>query len=610
MLDSRDVFPLQRHDPAKVGPYRLAGRLGAGGMGIVYVGVDAAGQRAAVKLIHNMHAADQEFRTRFRREIAMLRRVQGTCCVRILTADPEADQPWLSTEYISGRTLDEHVRVHGPLSGDELFGLAAGLAEALVAVHAAGVVHRDLKPSNVMLSPAGPRLVDFGIARSLDATSLTGTGLVIGSPGWVSPEEYVGGPTGPAADVYGWALVVVYAATGVQPYGTGRPEVLALKVMNEVVDTGRLPEELRPTVDRALAKSPDARPTLDEVLAVVANAWRDQHGETATKMWDPAADVTARLDRTWTFHVEDAAAWPSELPQARGRRLQRFLPAVAAVAAVAAAGAVLLNVLPDSSSQQHPKSSGLAVIVTPANQTSSNALTTPPATPTASAIASRSAARLPAPGTAVDLAAALDLALSVTPAATFSFEGGFTQSNAAAKASGRLLSRGSRYYDDFEMIVDPADESAGRYVIAGNGDLYLDKPRAGAMALEEQTPANVSWYALMVAGTAGPSIIHEVVVNTTQMHREGRTYSGALPASETSGRLRMLLSSWLGGDLDEGPGGSYVTYMLTIDANNRPTKFSLIWKVPAGDRGTYESEFTTTYHGWKKSGEISKPAGG
>jgi hypothetical protein len=592
-----------------MGPYRIVGRLGAGGMGIVYAGVDSTGQRAAIKLIHDVHAADQEFRTRFRREIAMLRRVQGTCCVRILAADAEAEQPWLATEYISGWTLDEHVRVHGPLSGDELFGLAAGLAEALVAVHAAEVVHRDLKPSNVMLSPQGPRLVDFGIARSLGATSLTGTGVVIGSPGWVSPEDYVGGPTGPAADVYGWALVVVFAATGVQPYGTGRPEVLALKVMNEVVDTGKLPEELRPTVDRALAKSPDARPALDEVLAVVANAWRDQQGETATKMWDPAADVTARLDRTWTFHVGDAAAWPLELPQARGRRLQRFLPAVAALAAIAATGAVLLNVLLDSTSQQHPKSAGLAVTVTPASQTSSRALTTQPATPTV-AIASRSAARLPAPRTAVDLAAALDLALSVTPAATFSFEGGFTQSSAAAKASGRLLSRGSRYYDDFEMSVDPDDESAGRYVIAGNGDLYLGKPRAAAMSLEEQTPANVSWYALMVAGTAGPSVIHEVVVNTTQIHREGRTYSGALPASETSGRLRMLLSSWLGRDLDDGPGGSYVTYTLKIDATNRPTKFSLIWKVPAGGRGTYESEFTTTYRGWKKSGEISKPAGG
>ncbi|MGW5154432.1 serine/threonine protein kinase [Nonomuraea wenchangensis] len=593
-----------------MGPYQIVGRLGAGGMGIVYAGVDAAGHRAAVKLIHDMHAADREFRIRFRREVAMLRRVQGTCCVRILAADAEAHKPWLATEYIVGRTLDEHVRVYGPLSGDELFGLAAGLAEALVAVHVAGVVHRDLKPSNVMLSLEGPRLVDFGIARSLDGTYLTGTGLVIGSPGWVSPEEYVGGPTGPAVDVYGWALVVVYAATGKQPYGVGRPEVLSLRVVNEAVDTSKLPERLRPTVDRALAKVPDARPRMDEVLAVVANVWRRQHGETGTKTWDPAADVTARLDRTWTFGVGDSVAWPSELARSRTSHLRRVLPIGAAAAAIGCTAALLLNVLPDLTSQKDPKSSAVAATITPAIQTLPSAVATPPASPTASAVASRSATRLPAPRTAVDLAAALDLALSVAPAARFSFEGGFTQSNAYAKASGRLLSRGPRYYDDFKMRVDPADEPAGHYVIAGNGDLYIDKLRASAMVLEEEAPGNASWYALMVAGTAGPSVIQEVVLNTTRMHREGRTYSGVLPASETSGRLRMLLGSWLGGDLDEGSDGSYVTYRLTIDANNRPKKFSLIWKVPVGDRGTYESEFTTTYRGWKESGEISKPAGG
>lgn len=123
-----------------MGPYRIVGRLGVGGMGIVYAGVDSAGRRAAVKLIHDMHAADQEFRVRFRREVAMLRRVQGSCCVRMLAADAEARQPWLATEYIAGRTLNEHVRVEGPLSGDGLYGLAAGLAEALVAVHAVGEV--------------------------------------------------------------------------------------------------------------------------------------------------------------------------------------------------------------------------------------------------------------------------------------------------------------------------------------------------------------------------------------------------------------------------------------------------------------------------------------
>ncbi|TDC82266.1 serine/threonine protein kinase, partial [Nonomuraea deserti] len=391
-----------------MGPYRIVGRLGAGGMGIVYAGVDSAGRRAAVKLIHDMHATNQEFRIRFRREVEMLRRVQGTCCVRMLAADAEARQPWLATEYIAGRTLDEHVRVEGPLSGDGLYGLAAGLAEALVAVHAAGVVHRDLKPSNVMILPQGPRLVDFGIARSLDGTSLTASGHVIGSPGWVSPEDYAGAPAGPAADVYGWALVVVYAAMGEQPYGAGRrPEVLAHRVMTATVDTARVPEGIRPTVDRALAKAPEARPAMDDVLAVVADAWRGHHGEKGRMTWDPATDVTSRLKRVWAFPAVDAAHhgdagrhgdaahhgdagrhgdaahhgdagrhgdtaargggiadWPSEPVRARKSLVRRAAPAVAVVAAIGCAGVILLDVQPGSSGGQRPKSSAPATAAT------------------------------------------------------------------------------------------------------------------------------------------------------------------------------------------------------------------------------------------------------
>ncbi|GII97266.1 hypothetical protein Ssi02_74970 [Sinosporangium siamense] len=566
----------------------------------MYAGVDAAGQRAAVKLIHDMHTADPEFRARFRREIAMLRRVQGICCVRILAADAEADQPWLATEYITGRSLDEYVRARGPLSGDELFGLAAGLAEALVAVHKAEVVHRDLKPSNVMLSHAGPRLVDFGIARSLDATSLTGSGSMIGSPGWVSPEEYVGGPTGPAADVYGWALVVVYAATGVQPYGAGRPEVLALKVINDVVDTGMLPERLRPTVDRALAKSPEARPALAEIFKAVADAWREQHGESRTTEWDPTADITTRLDRTWAFRVEPTAVWPTELPQPSKRRLRRLLlPAAASLAAIGVAGPMFLANLQDSPSRQH-QSPGVAT-ASPANRTPSTEAETSPTAPT------HSTARLPAPRTPVELAAALDLALRVTPAAAFSFEGGFTQSNVAAKAIGRLMNRGSRHSDDFKMRVDSDEYPAEGYVITGNGDLYLDSPGASSVALVEQASGEASWYALMVAGTAGPSVIQELVLNTERMHRKGRTYSGVLPAGETSGRLRTLLSSWLGVDIDSETNNSFVSYTLAIDTENRPKKFNLVWKVPVGGGGTYESEFATTYRDWKTSGKITRP---
>ncbi|WP_345390919.1 serine/threonine-protein kinase [Nonomuraea salmonea] len=400
-------MPGPTRDPEQVGPYRIVGRLGAGGMGVVYAGVDAAGQRAAVKLIHDSHAADQEFRARFRREVAMLRRVRGAYCVRILADGADAAQPWLATEYIAGRTLTEHVAEHGPLRGDELYGLAAGLAEALTAVHAAGVVHRDLKPSNVMLSPDGPRLVDFGIARALDGTALTATGHVVGSPGWVSPEEYAGGPTGPAADVYGWALVVVYAATGRQPYGNERAEVLALRVLRNAVDTTALPPALRASADRALSKGPEQRPAMGEVLAAVATAWRGQ----PVAFGDAVADITDRVKRTWPSRTGSATPWPNaDRPPAVGgatswppgatarpgaagpsgqpatvppRRRVKVVPIAAVATAAVLTGVILLNTLPGATTAQGPDTTqGPTTTGRPTSTTKRDATpATEPATP-------------------------------------------------------------------------------------------------------------------------------------------------------------------------------------------------------------------------------------
>ncbi|WP_165975085.1 hypothetical protein, partial [Nonomuraea deserti] len=208
-----------------------------------------------------------------------------------------------------------------------------------------------------------------------------------------------------------------------------------------------------------------------------------------------------------------------------------------------------------------------------------------------------------APETAAELAAALDLALGATPAATFSFTGAFTQSSVSAKASGGVLTRDAPAEDDFRMRVTPFDAPRARYVVAG-GDLYDDKPGAPAMSLTDQRPGSAKGYALMVAGMAGPSVIHQLVLHSTEMSRKGRTYSGVLPTARTSGRLRMLLGGWQEGGSDDN---SYLEYKLTIDANNRPAKFVLTWKVPVEGSGSYESVFTTTYRGWKETGEIFKP---
>ena len=184
--------PLQQTDPAQIGRYRLVARLGAGGMGVVYLGETPDGQPVAVKVLRPELADNPEFRIRFGREVATLTRIQGMCTVRVIEADTEAPKPFLVTEYADGPSLSEYVDAHGPLDPGMLYGLATGLAEALAAIHAAGIVHRDLKPSNVLLTAGGPKVIDFGIAQALDTTSLTRTGITVGSAGFMAPEQVMG----------------------------------------------------------------------------------------------------------------------------------------------------------------------------------------------------------------------------------------------------------------------------------------------------------------------------------------------------------------------------------------------------------------------------------
>ncbi|MGW9036210.1 serine/threonine-protein kinase, partial [Streptomyces sp. NPDC055721] len=238
------VQPGRPGDPQRVGPYRIIGRLGSGGMGTVHAGLDAAGSRVAVKVVHPAQADDPEFRARFRREVQLSARVQGPCLIPLLAADPDADTPWLATAFTPGLTLDRHLAVHGPLVGATLIAFAAGTAQALATIHAAGVVHRDVKPQNVILAAGGPRVLDFGIAHATDGTSVTRTGVMTGTPGWVSPEQYRTGAAGPEGDVFTWGALVAYAATGRPPFGTGAPDVIAYRVMSDEPDLQSLPDAL------------------------------------------------------------------------------------------------------------------------------------------------------------------------------------------------------------------------------------------------------------------------------------------------------------------------------------------------------------------------------
>ena len=259
---------LQAGDPSRIGPYRLVAVLGSGGMGRVYLGRSAAGREVAVKVIRSELATDQEFRARFRREVAAARLVNGLYTAGVVDADTEGPVPWLATAYIGGPSLADAVRRDGPLPPAALRALAAGLAEGLSAIHAAGVVHRDLKPSNVLLAADGPRVIDFGIAYASEASSLTGTSVVIGSPGYLSPEQAEPGRgIGPASDIFALGAVLCYAAAGRGPWGTGSVAAMVYRVVHGEPDLAGLPDEISSLVARCMAKLPGQRPTAADIVA-------------------------------------------------------------------------------------------------------------------------------------------------------------------------------------------------------------------------------------------------------------------------------------------------------------------------------------------------------
>jgi hypothetical protein len=290
---------LRPGDPELIGPYRLRGRLGAGGMGRVYLGLSPGGRAVAVKVIRAELAQDPEFRARFRREVAVARTVSGLYTAPVLDADTDSPEPWLATAYVPGPSLADAVTRHGPLPAASVLMLAAGLAEALSAIHGAGIVHRDLKPANVLLAADGPRLIDFGISRAAEASALTHTGLVVGSPGFMSPEQAEGREVGPASDVFSLGAVLAFAATGQGPFGSGSTPALVYRVVHNRPDLDLVPAGIRPVVERCLAKDPGLRPTAATLLAGAAYPVQDWLPEPVTRTFRvgevPLTTTTADL---------------------------------------------------------------------------------------------------------------------------------------------------------------------------------------------------------------------------------------------------------------------------------------------------------------------------
>ncbi|MGW9210082.1 serine/threonine-protein kinase [Embleya sp. NPDC055664] len=253
-----------------IGGYRLLRHLGSGGMGRVYLGRTGRGSLVAVKVVRPELADDPEFRVRFRREVDAGRRVAGPWTATVLDADAEAARPWLVTRFIAGPSLHEAIRSAGPLPEEAVRALGAGLAAALVSVHDAGLVHRDLKPSNVLLTLDGPRVIDFGIARAADATALTTTGVSVGSPAFMSPEQANGLDVGPAGDVFSLGSVLVHAATGVGPFGEGNDQAHMYRVIGHEPNLSRVPYSMHLVIEACLQKDPAVRPTADQIVTALA----------------------------------------------------------------------------------------------------------------------------------------------------------------------------------------------------------------------------------------------------------------------------------------------------------------------------------------------------
>jgi hypothetical protein len=283
--------PLLSTDPRRLGSYALLWRLGGGGMGVVYLGEARDERLVAIKVIRPELADDSVFLARFRQEVEAASLVAGFCTARVIDADLDAERPWFATAYVDGPTVQQAVRRSGALRGQALSTFALGVAEALDAIHEAGVVHRDLKPSNVLLARDAPKVIDFGIARALDAVSLTQTGKVIGTVNWLAPEQLRSDRASPLSDVFAWGGLVAYAATARPPFGTGPPEVVVHRILHEDADLGGVDDELRAVLELALAKDPGERPTARALLARLLGA--------GTRRADAAAVASRVVKDTW-----------------------------------------------------------------------------------------------------------------------------------------------------------------------------------------------------------------------------------------------------------------------------------------------------------------------
>ncbi|WP_406313595.1 protein kinase [Streptosporangium sp. NBC_01639] len=337
------VQPLSAEDPQRLGPFELIGHLGEGGQGVVYLGRGPAGEQVAVKLLHHGLAADPDARTRFLREVSVAQRVARFCTAPVLHADLAGSQPYIVSEYVPGPSLRQLVDREGPRRGAALERLAISTATALAAIHRAGILHRDFKPANVLMGPEGPVVIDFGIARALDSPGMTATGMAMGTPSYLAPEQLSEGEVSAAADVFAWGVTMVFAATGKPAFGADSIAVVMNRILTSEPSLGGLEGQLRDLVAACLSKDPALRPTAEELVSHLMGATLASPVRRAPAPVAPPGSVPQQASAQQARSPQAPPAGPAQGgPRAR-RPIGLLLAGVAALSVAAGTVVVLQN---------------------------------------------------------------------------------------------------------------------------------------------------------------------------------------------------------------------------------------------------------------------------